>query len=107
LSMKTLSKPPLVDLTWEELWGLVVCLGLDLFEYLLPAVAAPLVRGLLDLAGAVFCVVFFRWVGFLSLLELIPGLDVLPLFTVTWLVWYLLNRRGDRLGIQYELERWR
>lgn len=107
LSLRTLSKPWLVGLSWEELTTLVVCLGLDFVELIAPVLMVPLVGDILDFAGVVFCVAFFHRLGFISLLELIPGLDALPNFTVTWLVWYLFKRRRDRMKMEVELERWR
>ena len=107
LSVKSLSAPWLIRLWWEELSTLVVCLILDFVEYLIPPLMAPLVGDLIDLAGIVFCVIFFRRLGFISILELIPGLDALPLFTITWLVWYVFKRRSAKIRIEEELERWR
>jgi len=107
MSTKTLSAPWLISLWWEELATLVVCLSLDFIEFLFPPLMAPLVGDFLDLAGVVFCIVFFRWPGFISFIELIPGIDVLPIFTVTWLIWYFFKRRRDRALMEYQLERWR
>lgn len=107
MSSETLFKPWPVYLPWEAFMTLLVCLSLDFFEILAPALMAPVVGDILDFAGFVFCVIFFRWPGFLSLLELIPGLDALPNFTITWLVWYLFRRRSMRTEIESELERWR
>lgn len=84
-----------------------VCLALDFFEYLLPPLMIPLVGDFIDLAGALFCVIFFGWFGVISLLELVPGLDALPVFTVTWLIWYVFRRRRARMRIEHELDRWR
>lgn len=106
-SVKSLSAPWLIRLWWEEIATLIVCVGLDFVEYLFPPLLTPLLGDIFDLAGVVFCVFFFRWLGFISILELIPGIDVLPLFTATWLIWYLIKRRGDRSRMEYELERWR
>ncbi|MFQ6053110.1 MAG: hypothetical protein ACE5OO_02625 [Candidatus Bathyarchaeia archaeon] len=107
LSLRTLSKPWLVDLSWEELTTLIVCLGLDFIEYIFPALMTPLLGDLLDLAGIVFCGIYFRWIGAVALLELIPGLDVLPNFTITWLVWYVFKRWRAKARLESELERWR
>jgi len=91
----------------EEIIMLLICLGLDLSEIAFPPLMVPLVGDILDFAGAVLCVVFFGWIGFLSLLELIPGLDVLPIFTATWLVWYIVKKRNAKTRMERQLERWR
>jgi len=107
LSVKTLSAPWLIRLNWDELTTLLVCVSLDLLEYTLPMLMLPLVGDVVDFIGVLFCVFYFSWVGFLSLFELLPGLDVLPCFTATWLVWYLRRRRNAQLKIEEELEKWR
>jgi Flp pilus assembly protein TadB len=107
LSVKTLSAPWLIRLNWDELTTLLVCVSLDLLEYTLPMLMMPLAGDVVDFIGVLFCVFYFSWVGFLSLFELLPGLDVLPCFTTTWLVWYLRRRRNAQLKIEEELEKWR
>lgn len=105
--MKTLSAPWLIRLNWDELMTLIICVSLDLVEYLVPMLMAPFAGDILDFAGVVFCVIYFGWLGFLAILELIPGLDTLPSFTITWLFWYILKRRNARLRLEEELEQWR
>ena len=105
--MKTLSAPWLIRLNWDELVTILVCLSLDIVEYILPVLMVPLAGDVIDLTGVVFCVFSFGWLGLISLFEVIPGFDVLPIFTVTWLVWYILKRRNSRIRIESELERWR
>jgi len=107
LTVKNLSAPWLTRLNWDELVTLLVCICLDIVEYALPVLMAPVMGDVFDIAGIAFCVYFFRWIGFISLAELIPGLDFLPNFTFTWLIWYLMKRKKDQLRILEELERWR
>ncbi|KON29648.1 hypothetical protein AC482_05980 [miscellaneous Crenarchaeota group-15 archaeon DG-45] len=107
MSLRTLSKPWLVDLAWDELVTLVACLGLDFIDYLIPVLMTPIYGDILDLAGVIFCGIFFRWLGFVSLIELIPGLDVLPNFTITWLIWYVNKKRWEKSRLEDELEHWR
>jgi hypothetical protein len=78
-----------------------------MIEYALPVLMVPVMGDVFDIAGITFCVYFFSWIGFISLAELIPGLDFLPNFTFTWLIWYLMKRKKDQLRILEELERWR
>lgn len=107
MSTKTLSAPWLVRLNWDELATLLFCVGMDIVEYILPILMTPFIGDIIDFVGIIFCVFFFNWVGFISLFELIPGLDMVPCFSATWLIWYLWKRRGAQLRIEEELERWK
>jgi len=104
---KSLSAPWAVRLTWDELATLAVCLSLDFVEYLFPMLMTPLYGDLFDLAGVAFSLVFFRWFGLISLLEIVPGLDALPIYTANWLVWYLFKRRREMMHAEDQLERWK
>jgi hypothetical protein len=99
--------PWLVRLWGKEIATLFVCLLLDFIEYLFPPLMAPVIGDPLDFAGTVLSVAFFGWIGFISLLELIPGIDAIPVFTITWLIWYIFKKRTDMKRIENELERWR
>lgn len=94
-------------LTWEEMSTLAVCLALDLLEYLIPVMMAPLYGDVIDLVGLAFVLIFFSWYGMISVLELIPGFDILPLYTITWLTWYLQSGSVRKKRIQEELDAWR
>jgi len=107
LSVNTLSAPWLIRLNWDELATLIVCVSLDVVEYIAPVLMMPVAGDFVDFAGIIFCVYFFSWVGFISLLELIPGMDFMPIFTLTWLVWYIYKRRDARIRIEQELDRWK
>jgi hypothetical protein len=52
-------------------------------------------------------VFFFKWIGAITFLELIPGLDSLPIFTFAWLIWYLKKRRREGRKQEAELDGWR
>ena len=52
----------------------------------------PVFGDFLDIIGIIACLVMFRWIGIISLLELVPGADVLPIFMITWLIWYFLKK---------------
>lgn len=107
MSVKPLSVPWLIRLYWDEVVTLIICVGLDLIEYVFPLLMIPVAGDLIDIIGLSFCIYFFNWIGLISLLELIPGLDSLPIFTATWLTWYILKRRQARMKQDYELEGWR
>ncbi len=94
-------------LTWEEMSTLTVCLSLDLLEYLIPFLMTPIYGDIIDLTGIIFVFIFFNYYGAISILELIPGFDILPLFTLSWLVWYIQSSSVKKKQIQTELDGWR
>ncbi len=55
-----------------------------------------MIGDLLDIIGIIACLVMFRWVGIISLFELVPGADILPIFIITWLTSYFLKKRGKK-----------
>ena len=82
--------------TEGELISLIVCIILDISEYIAVILVLPVVGDMLDLAGIIVCLAMFRWVGLISLLELVPGADILPIFIITWLIGYLLKKRREK-----------
>ena len=76
----------------DELLFLIVCVVLDISEYMFAVLLLPTVGDFLDIAGIIACFVMFRWVGVVSLVELIPGADIFPVFITTWLIWYYLRK---------------
>jgi len=76
-----------------ELLFLIICIVLDVSEYVVTILLQPWLGDLLDIVGIVACLLMFRLEGVVSLLELVPGLDVLPIFIITWVIWYYLKRR--------------
>ena len=82
-------------MTYSEFVKLVVCLSLDGVEYVVPFLLQPIIGDLLDIIGLVICLYFFRWLGLFAVLELIPGLDVLPINTLAWLLWFIITHRED------------
>ncbi|MFQ5836789.1 MAG: hypothetical protein ACE5HG_02935, partial [Candidatus Bathyarchaeia archaeon] len=79
--------------TEDELLFLIVCIVLDVSEYIVAILLLPGVGDFLDIVGILACLVMFRWVGIVSLFELVPGADILPIFIITWLIWYFLKKR--------------
>lgn len=106
MESETISAPWILKISWEELMTLLVCLCLDLLEFVAPILLTPILGDMLDLAGFLFCAVYFNVVGAISLLELVPGLDVVPIFSLTWLTWYLLRRRRMRKRVEEQLGEW-
>ena len=66
---------------------------LDIIEYVAAVLTMPGVGDVFDVVGILVCVVMFRWVGLVSLVELAPRADVLPTFIITWLIWYWLKKQ--------------
>ena len=87
------SFPQYFVFTIDELLFLILCIILDVSEYMFAVLLLPLLGDFLDFIGIVACLAMFRWVGLVSLLELVPGADILPMFIITWLIWYLLKKR--------------
>jgi hypothetical protein len=102
-----LSAPWLIRFNWDELISMLVCASLDILEYILPFLLTPYIGDIIDFIGGVFCVISFGWLGFVALLEFIPGLDVLPVYTITWLLWYLIKKRKMKINLEKELEKWK
>ncbi len=95
------------QLNWEELFTLAICLTLDILDYLIPLMSTPILGDILDIAGIIFVFMFFNYIGALSILELIPGSDVIPVYTVTWITWYLIVSRKRKKQLAQELDDWR
>lgn len=93
--------------TWEDLSTLAVCLALDLLDYMVPFLATPLYGDFLDFTGIAFCVLFFNWIGAITIIEIVPGLDIVPFYSITWLIWYLNTSRERRIRLEQELEQWK
>lgn len=79
-----------------ELLSLILCLVLDVSEYMVAVLAVPGIGDLLDVAGIVACLLMFRWIGIVSLFELVPGADILPIFLITWVLWYFFKGQRRR-----------
>lgn len=107
MESKTIETPWSSIFTWEDLSTLAVCLALDLLDYLVPFMATPIYGDILDLTGIAFCILFFNWFGAVSILEIIPGMDIIPIYSITWLTWYLNTSRARRKKLQQELEQWK
>lgn len=96
---QTQNYPRYFIFTEIELLFLGVCILLDISEYIVAILLLPLFGDLLDLAGIVASFVMFRWVGLVSVIELIPGVDILPIFIITWIIWYITKKRVIPLKI--------
>jgi len=82
-------------ISYGEFTRLVVSLSIDVIEYIIPVLMLPLIGDLIDIVGVATAIYLYREVGLLALLELVPGLDFLPMNTVAWLVWLLLKRQRE------------
>jgi len=66
---------------------------LDISEYMFAILLLPIAGDFLDIIGIVASFAMFRLIGIISLFELVPGVDILPTFIITWLIWYLVKKR--------------
>ena len=82
-------------MTYSEFVNLVACVSLDVVEYVVPFLLQPIIGDLLDIIGLATCIYLFRWIGLIAVLELVPGLDFLPINILTWVIWFVLKHRED------------
>ena len=78
--------------TENELLFLFICVILDISEYIVRILLLPTVGDLLDIVGIIASLIMFRWAGLISLVELVPGADIFPIFIIAWLVWYFIRK---------------
>jgi len=82
-------------MSYSEFTKLVICACLDIVEYVIPILLQPIMGDLFDLIGVLTCLFLFKWIGLISILELIPSFDVLPINIVTWIIWFVYNHWKD------------
>jgi hypothetical protein len=88
-----------------ELFSLVICIVLDVIEYAAVVLMMPLIGDMFDVFGILVCILMFRWIGLISFVELLPGADVLPVFIITWLIWYFIKKeRGSGKKVKMPLK---
>jgi len=83
-----------------ELFSLIFCIVLDISEYMAAVLIMPFIGDMFDIVGIVACLLMFRWIGVITFFELVPGADILPIFIITWLVWYFLKKSKGRGAYQ-------
>jgi hypothetical protein len=106
MESEVVSAPWLLRISWDELMTLIICLTLDILDYVFPLSLTPLYGNIIDFIGLIFTAIYFKWIGSITLFELIPGFDVFPFFTVSWVVWYTFRRRKLNKRLNKELEQW-
>ena len=85
-------------ISYGALIKLIVCLSLDGVEYVISILLTPFVGDIFDVVGLVTSLYMFGWIGLFSALELVPGLDFLPINVTTWLIWMVSRRWEDIVG---------
>jgi len=85
--------------SYSEFIRLIACLTVDGIEYIIPFLPAPFFGDIYDVVGLVASLYMFGWIGLFSALDLIPGLDILPINTITWLIWVLSRRWEDIMNM--------
>jgi len=83
-------------MSFGEFTRLITCIFLDVVEYIIPFLLTPLVGDFFDVVGLITCLYLFRWTGLVALLELVPGLDPVPINILTWSIW-IINKRLKKL----------
>ena len=73
--------------SYREVINLIICIFLDSLDYIVPILRLPLIGDLFDLVGLAIAFVLFGWIGLISFLEFVPGLDLLPMSTVNLMIW--------------------
>ena len=84
-------------ISYGELTRLITCITIDGIEYFIPILLTPFVGDIFDCIGLVTSLVIFGWIGLISALDLVPGLDILPINTITWFIW-IVSRRWKDVG---------
>jgi hypothetical protein len=79
---------------------------LDIIELIAPIFLTPIIGDVIDFIGFIFCVIYYNFVGVIAIFELVPGLDIVPFFTITWLIWYFFRRRRLKKKLEKVLEEW-
>jgi len=79
----------------REIINLIICIFLDIVDYIIPILRTPLIGDLLDVVGLMIAILLFGVLGLLSSLEFVPSLDIIPMSTVNWLVWIYLKRSKE------------
>ena len=97
---RELKVPRYFLLTEYELLSIVVCILLDISEYVAVILVLPGVGDLLDIIGTISCLLMFRLVGIISIFEFVPGADIFPIYIMTWLIWYYIKKRAERYGLE-------
>jgi hypothetical protein len=85
----------LKTLTYGEFMRLVISASIDAVEYVVPILSLPLIGDLFDIVGLSMSLYLYGWTGLVSALELVPGLDLLPLNVLTWVVWIIIKRQKE------------
>lgn len=84
-------------LTYGEFVRLVVSLSIDIIEYVVPFLLLPVVGTLYAIIGFATSLYLYGWIGLLAALDLIPGLHIIPMNTVTWVVWFIVKRQNESM----------
>jgi hypothetical protein len=96
-----------LSFTFRELILLFFCIILDVIEYLVKPLLAPIIGDLLDLIGITVSIFMFGWIGALSMLELVPGLDILPIYSITWITWYYMKKDREKKEREKFQKKWK
>jgi hypothetical protein len=85
----------LSTLTYGEFVRLVISLSIDLIEYIIPILLLPIIGTLYAIVGLSTSLYLYGWIGLIAALDLLPGLNILPMNTVTWVAWLFVKRQRE------------
>jgi len=82
-------------LSFGELTRLIICIFLDVVEFIVPMLLTPVLGDILDIIGLLYCISAFRWIGSIAILELVPFFDPFPINILTWFIWFYFRHSPD------------
>ncbi len=85
----------LSTLKYGEFVRLVISLSIDIIEYIIPILLLPVIGTLYAIVGFSTSMYLYGWIGLIAALDLVPGLYILPMNTVTWVVWLIIKRQNE------------
>ncbi len=83
------------SLAYGEFIRLAVSASIDVVEYVVPFLSLPLIGDVFDIVGVATSLYLYGWAGLVAALEFVPGLDLLPLNLLAWLVWFVIKRQRE------------
>ena len=82
-------------LTYGEFMRLAISASMDAIEYVVPILRIPLIGDIFDIVGLATSLYLYGWLGIVAALELVPGLDILPINVLAWVVWFIIKRQRE------------
>ena len=84
-------------MSYGELIKLTVCLSLDICDYVVIFLLSSIVGDFFSIISLATTIYMFGLLGLIEILDFIPGFDLLPMATITWLAW-TMRKRWDSIS---------